>query len=82
MAQILLPANVRENNYKEVISILKKIEDIRFLSYQELALKRVVIQILEYTRRENVSYRKQRGEVKASIEWDVNAGYFSMCFAS
>lgn len=79
MAQILLPTNQEKNNYKVVISILEPIEDIWLLSYHKLAIRRVIVQILERIRRENVSYWKQRGK-KSRLPLKVTKKQYFPCF--
>lgn len=45
--RLAVPLNTQENNCKTVISVLDLIEETRFLSPPELALRRVVIKVLQ-----------------------------------
>ena len=72
----ITPINVRENNCKTVINILDLIEESRNLSPHEIALRNVVISVLQRTIREKVAFWKQRGKVRAAIEADENTRYF------
>ena len=71
-----IPLNTHEKNCKTVISILDIIEESRFLSPIELALRRVIIKVLQRTLHEKTLYWIQRGKVRTALEGDENSRFF------
>lgn len=71
-----IPINARESNCKLVIDLLDHIEESRFLSFVELALRRTVIKVLHRTVREKLIYWRLRSKIKTTIQGDENSRYF------
>lgn len=66
----------KEANFKVVIALLDEIEESRFLSSQESALRALIIVLLHRTIREKVAYWKLHSKINTAIDGDENSKYF------